>query len=167
MKSVVKKLAVLLLILAAMAQSLVSAWAESYPFEGITTAVLRMRSGASTTSGIITELPRGTYVTVTGVKNDFYIISVSGRTGYAARAYIAKAAAPAPTSPPQVASVYTQITAASDAADIRTLQLALKELGFYTSSVDGKLGSGTTKAISAFQTMNGLSATGKADAKTL
>ena len=47
------------------------------------------------------------------------------------------------------------------------LQLRLKDLGYYTSTVDGECGSGTVNAIKKFQKKVGVKQTGKADANTL
>jgi len=46
------------------------------------------------------------------------------------------------------------------------IQTALKNAGFYTGTIDGKLGPKTKKAIEAFQTANGLKADGKVGPKT-
>ena len=46
------------------------------------------------------------------------------------------------------------------------IQTALKNAGFYTGQVDGKLGPKTKKAIEAFQTANNLKADGKVGPKT-
>ena len=50
---------------------------------------------------------------------------------------------------------------------VRALQKRLKELGYYSGSVDGDFGEGTEKAVKEFQKANGLSADGKAGEKTL
>ena len=165
MKMWLKK-GIALLLLMALLLGVLPAEGENYPFTGITTAVLRLRAGASTASSVLTEMPRGAYVTVTGKKNDFYIVSYNGKSGYASAAYIAVSAVD-PVPAPVKVSAYTPITASSDEMEIRTLQMALQELGFYTITVDGKYGSGTKKAVSAFQTKNGLKATGAADVETL
>ena len=59
------------------------------------------------------------------------------------------------------------ITSSGTSADIKILQQRLKDLGYYTSSVDGIYGSGTTAAIKKFQSANGLTADGIAGPKTL
>lgn len=46
------------------------------------------------------------------------------------------------------------------------VQMALKNAGFYTGTVDGLLGPGTANAIKEFQKANGLSADGIAGDKT-
>ena len=52
-------------------------------------------------------------------------------------------------------------------AEVRALQKRLKELGYYTGTVDGDFGKGTETAVKAFQKANGLTADGKAGEKTL
>ena len=51
--------------------------------------------------------------------------------------------------------------------EVRALQKRLKELGWYTGSVDGDFGPATLEAVKAFQKANGLTADGKAGQKTL
>jgi peptidoglycan hydrolase-like protein with peptidoglycan-binding domain len=46
------------------------------------------------------------------------------------------------------------------------IQKALQQAGFYTSTIDGKMGPGTKKAIQEFQKANGLQADGKVGPKT-
>ena len=50
---------------------------------------------------------------------------------------------------------------------VRSLQQNLKTLGYYTGSVDGDYGSGTTAAVTAFQQSSGLKADGIAGKATL
>ncbi|MBN1777309.1 MAG: peptidoglycan-binding protein [Clostridiales bacterium] len=49
---------------------------------------------------------------------------------------------------------------------VKQLQQQLKDLGYYTGSVDGSYGSGTTQAVKDFQTANSLTADGIAGQKT-
>ena len=51
--------------------------------------------------------------------------------------------------------------------EVKTLQKRLKELGYYTSSIDGSYGSLTVKAVKAFQKNNGLTEDGVAGPSTL
>ena len=46
---------------------------------------------------------------------------------------------------------------------VRDMQSALRELGYYEGEADGVFGDGTRRAVMAFQTANGLAATGEAD----
>ena len=48
----------------------------------------------------------------------------------------------------------------------KDIQTALKNAGFYTGTVDGKLGPKSKKAVEAFQKANGLTADGKVGPKT-
>ena len=50
---------------------------------------------------------------------------------------------------------------------VRTVQRRLKELGYYTGSIDGDFGKETEKAVKAFQKANGLTADGKVGEQTL
>jgi uncharacterized protein YgiM (DUF1202 family) len=56
---------------------------------GYTTANLRLRSGASTTAGVLLVIPNGAAVTVTGAATSgFYPVTYSGTSGYASTSYI-------------------------------------------------------------------------------
>jgi len=50
---------------------------------------------------------------------------------------------------------------------VQEIQQMLKDLKFYSRSLDGKMGPQTRKALEAFQRKNNISVTGKADSKTL
>lgn len=50
--------------------------------------------------------------------------------------------------------------------DVANLQKRLKELGYYTSLVDGSYGNGTVAAVTAFQQQHGLAADGVAGSRT-
>ncbi len=55
----------------------------------------------------------------------------------------------------------------SSGQNVKSLQQQLKNLGYYTGSVDGVFGAGTTNAVKEFQKVNGLNADGKAGKYTL
>ncbi len=67
-----------------------------------------------------------------------------------------------------------EIRSAQGAAPIKTktalttreIQVALKTAGYYTGSVDGKMGSQTLEAVQAFQRSKGLTPDGKVGSKT-
>ena len=65
------------------------------------------------------------------------------------------------------ATVGKALESGSSGAGVKTMQQALKDLGYYTGSVDGSFGSGTQEAVKAFQQNNGLSVDGKAGTQTL
>ncbi|MBQ9252028.1 MAG: peptidoglycan-binding protein [Clostridia bacterium] len=50
---------------------------------------------------------------------------------------------------------------------VKTIQKKLKSLGYYSGSIDGDYGSGTKKAVIAFQKANGLKQTGNVNSATL
>ena len=57
--------------------------------KGVTTANLNLRAEASTTSSVITTIPKGTSVEIVDKSNnDWYKVSYNGQTGYASSKYI-------------------------------------------------------------------------------
>lgn len=70
-----------------------------------------------------------------------------------------KPATPTPTS--------NSLKNGSTGAAVRELQQRLKDLGYYTGTVDGDFGTGTENAVRAFQKANGLTQDGKAGKNTL
>lgn len=70
-----------------------------------------------------------------------------------------KPATPTPTS--------SSLKNGSSGSAVRELQQRLKDLGYYTGSVDGKFGDGTENAVRLFQQTNKLSVDGKAGQNTL
>lgn len=70
-----------------------------------------------------------------------------------------------------VVSTASQLAAAGettrdDEGDVTALQVALHRAGFSTGEIDGRAGSNTLKAVTAFQAANDLPATGVADDET-
>jgi len=59
-------------------------------FGTVTTAggVLNMRSAPSTTASIITTIPNGTRIPITGISGDFFQTNFSGRTGFVSRSFV-------------------------------------------------------------------------------
>lgn len=80
-------------------------------------------------------------------------------------AAIAASAMPTATASTSVDG-YTTLSEGDTGTAVRNLQQALKNKGFYAGSVDGKFGAGTTAAVVAFQSANGLRADGKAGPAT-
>lgn len=81
-------------------------------------------------------------------------------------------ARPDPTPSPTASPVPTyltpsaQVKSGSTGDNAKLVQQRLKELGYYTGSVDGKFGSGSVSALKAFQLKNGLEADGIAGSGT-
>ena len=55
----------------------------------------------------------------------------------------------------------------SEGADVKRMQQQLKNLGYYTGSVDGKFGQGTLQAVRDFQAAHKLTVDGKAGSRTI
>ncbi|MEA4928545.1 MAG: peptidoglycan-binding protein [Candidatus Limiplasma sp.] len=72
---------------------------------------------------------------------------------------------PSPTPTTGTSSGTTLKSGASGDA-VKKLQQRLKELGYYTGSVDGNYGAGTASAVKSFQSANNLTADGVAGTKT-
>lgn len=75
--------------------------------------------------------------------------------------------APTPTPKPTPTPTSSALRLGSSGSKVKTMQQKLKNLGYYTGSVDGQFGEGTEKALKAFQKANGLSADGVAGTATL
>jgi peptidoglycan hydrolase-like protein with peptidoglycan-binding domain len=71
-----------------------------------------------------------------------------------------------PTPTVQGSSSSDVLKSGSEGTDVKQLQQQLKSLGYYTGSVDGKYGAGTTNAVKDFQSANNLQADGVAGKAT-
>lgn len=54
----------------------------------VTGSVVNVRTGAGTSYGIITQVSRGTSLTITGQQNEWYKISINGTDGYISSYYV-------------------------------------------------------------------------------
>ena len=141
----------------------------SYPCESATNARVKLRKKPADDAEVITVVPANEGVTVYSVTDNAYAkVKYAGKTGYVKSAFIALANIPTPTPiaaatlSPQ-ASRYTMLKTSSTGSQVRALQEALTELGFYTAKVDSKFGAGTKTAVLAFEKKNGLTEDGAAD----
>ena len=146
---------------------------ETYPQTAYTTASLRLRQQPSSSATVLLTIPAGDMVIITGESGNYYIAIYEGVQGYALKQYLnlinGSVSLPAVTPAPNgqaASSAYTLLYSGSSGDAVKALQSALKELGFYTSSIDGSYGVGTRSAVTAFQKMNGLAQSGSADAAT-
>lgn len=77
----------------------------------------------------------------------------------------------APTNTPKATATPTATSSSlrngSTGVAVKTLQQRLKQLGYYSGSVDGDFGDGTEQAVIAFQKANGLDADGVAGTRTI
>ena len=146
---------------------------ETYPLTAYTASSLRLRQQPNSSATVLLTIPAGDMVIITGESGSYYIATYEGVQGYALKQYLTvisgSVSLPAVTPAPEtsaVSSAYPLLYSGSTGDAVKALQNALKELGFYTSSVDGSYGAGTRSAVVAFQKMNGLSQSGTADAAT-
>ena len=65
------------------------------------------------------------------------------------------------------AAMAATLRVGSSGEEVKTLQTKLKRWGYYTGSIDGVFGSGTKKAVIAFQKKNGLTPDGRVGPATL
>ncbi|MGI6691932.1 MAG: peptidoglycan-binding protein [Christensenellales bacterium] len=150
--------------------ALLPAGASEYPFIGYTTDDLRLRQKPSTNSDILLVMPGQEALVVTGEDGDFYIVAYEGHTGYALKAFITREAGQAAATPPpadvSTLQKYAQLSSGDTGITVKALQQALKELYYYSGSVDSKYGSGTAGAVRSFQEKNSLPINGIADPVT-
>ena len=148
----------------------VPALGETYPFTACATEALNLRQSPSSSAKVLATIPAGDMAVITGESGSYYIAVYEGVQGYALKQYLKtsggdanlSAVTPAPSAA-GASTAYKLLYSGSKGDAVKALQEALKELGFYTGSVDGSFGSGTRGAVTAFQKMNGLSQTGTAD----
>lgn len=141
---------------------------ESFPYTAYATDSVRLRGGPSSTAAILTVIKKGDAVTVTGEDGQYKIVEYENRKGYVVKTFLSTSMAeePAATVDPEIARKYPTLTKGSSGPEVKALQEALKELGFYTKAIDSKYGSGTSLAVEKFQEKNKLSKNGIADGNT-
>ncbi len=141
----------------------------SYPYDTTTVARVKLRKTDTTDSPYLLVIPEDEMVTVYDVTSSgFAKIKYNGKTGYVMTNYIVLAAIPTPTPVPTTtvspdALRYTALKAGDTGSQVRALQEALTELGYYEDKVDSKFGANTTAAVTTFQKRNGLTQNGEAD----
>lgn len=77
----------------------------------VNTDSVNMRERASTSSGIMFTLTRGTVVNISGIEGDFYKVSYNGRTGYIVKNYLTLTTQP--TSTPYVSTTAAPVASAN------------------------------------------------------
>lgn len=146
---------------------------SSYPYTTVTTDKVNLRKAKSSNSAILRKIPSGASVTVRSVSGSYAAVTYSGTEGYVKTDYIVLKKVVKPTATPTAvptltpeedASGYSILKKGSVGDDVTTLQQALSELGFLSGTADGSFGSGTEKAVIAFQNANDYPATGVVDA---
>ncbi|MBE5781694.1 MAG: hypothetical protein E7329_00095 [Clostridiales bacterium] len=155
--------------------SAIPAQAESYPFVGFAAVPLYLRDYPDEAGRVIATIPAGDALIVTGEYASYYVAIYDGEQGYALKTYVSatqgnqnSTTAETPILSVQATqapgtSQYAALSSGSQGAAVKAMQEALKELGFYSGSADGKFGTGTRNAVISFQKKNGLTQDGVAD----
>ncbi len=139
---------------------------------------LNIRESASSKSDVIKVLKEGTRVEIKGTSGSWYKVSVDGKTGYAAKKYLTVSAEKKTDAKKTSSSSSNDSGKKQSSSDgtckkgdkgdaVKKVQKRLKELGYYSSSVDGDFGDATRKAVRSFQENNGLKNDGVVGKKTL
>ncbi len=138
----------------------------TYPYSTTAAASVNMRKRASTSSMRILTVPQGATIEVLEDAGNFLRASYRKYTGYVAKDFIN---IPEQYLDGKVLAVdqsarvsYATLAPGAEGRAVRALQHALTELGYYSASVDGKYGAGTTAGVKALQKKNGLRETGVA-----
>lgn len=92
--------------------------------------------------------------------------SAAGASATATAASATSATSATPTPTVQKTTDNSVLKSGSTGPAVKQLQQYLKDLGYYTGSVDGSYGAGTVQAVKDFQTVNSLTADGIAGTKT-
>ena len=145
---------------------------SSYPYSTTTKEKVNLRSGRSTRSTLLKKIPKGATIIVKAVKGSWAEVEYNSKySGYVKTDYIVlkevkkvkvtPTPTPAPTlSPEEDAGGYQVLQKGDKGAKVTALQEALIELGYLKGTADGNFGSGTEKAVIAFQEKNEYPATG-------
>lgn len=165
-KSMLKKLTALGLAVVLVLSGAVFALAESFPLVKITSSEITLCSLPGETAGEVGRIAANRAVLVTGEVGNYYTVSYDNQTGYVLKTQLGGMMEETPAQTAASYQAYASLSNGSKGDAVKDLQRALKELGYYKSSIDGKYGNGTKNAVKAFQKMNGLSQTGTADLAT-
>lgn len=173
-----KRLLALLSVFVLCLGLLVSADAEEYTGI-INTEDVFFRAAPSTDAMFHERLSLGTLVTVTGMKNDFYAVTIGRTKGYVMKKYVTITTQDG-TAVSDTGTPYEYVTAIAELGempdsstkgdigeDVGKLQKALQIRGFYEGNIDSIYGENTWNAVKKFQRAVGLTATGKASKSTL
>ncbi len=165
MRSKLTRVMACLLFLAVIFNLPLPARAEEYPYIAHATDSVRLRSGPSSSSVVLAIITQGDAVLVTGAADSYKLVEYEGNKGYVMASFLdggSLAAENAIISD----SKYRLLAIGSSGAEVKALQEALSELGYYSITVDSKYGSKTEQAVRSFQEKNELGVSGTADQTT-
>ena len=145
---------------------------------GHTSAKVVLRKQADKESKALQTIPQGEEVSILSKSGDWYKVRYGNYTGYLMKKYVKSSGSVSEsTSSKTTDSSSSKIKALGSApgimrvgdenSDVKKLQQALQILGYYKGKIDGKYGSGTTKAVTAYQKAHKLTADGSAGELTI
>ncbi|MDD6872416.1 MAG: peptidoglycan-binding protein [Clostridiales bacterium] len=140
----------------------------------VDTKKLYLRATPSSSGDSLALLERGSALTVTSRSGDWLAVTYNGQSGYISAQYVrlnsdgsSQPTAPAATSAPAANPANGALSVGSRGDAVKSLQQKLIDLGYLSGSADGVFGEGTKRALMAFQSAKGLTASGVADSATL
>ncbi len=129
----------------------------------VTASSLNVRKSNSSKAKVVTVLKEGASVEVLSTSGEWYKIRAGKTTGYVVKKYISKGSSSKSSSSSSLGTC-----SVGDKGDrVEAVQQRLKDLGYYSGSVDGDYGNGTKKAVKAFQKAKGLKQTGNVNSATV
>ena len=153
-----------------LAGAALSALADEAPvlYEATATAAAKVYANADGNGRVLTTIPKSAalYVTSRSVVNGsvgYYAVLYKNTRGFAA---VSEIALNLESVKENDESIYVPVAYGDERTEVAAVQEALKQLGFYSGKADGKFGSVTRQAVTAYQKANGLKQTGAADATT-
>lgn len=142
--------------------------ADPVLYTATATAAAKIYQNADAGAKVLSTIPKGAqlYVTAPGIiqgADNYYLVLYQTTRGFAPTSSIQIDAASVQENED---SIYIPVAYGDERNEVISLQEALTELGFYTGKADGVFGSGTRKAVLAYQKANSLKETGAGDAAT-
>ena len=134
------------------------------------TAKVILRKSADKDSKALQTLPEGEEVTLLGVSGSWYKVNYGKYTGYVMKKYVKTGGGSAVANADKIAALGDAPGAlhiGDQGNDVKKLQQALKILGYYSGKIDGDYGTGTTDAVTLYQTAHKLEADGIAGKGTI
>ncbi|MDI9521115.1 MAG: peptidoglycan-binding protein [Bacillota bacterium] len=136
----------------------------TYPYQTTAASAVNLRKRASSSAMRILTIPQGETIEVLEEQGSYLKVIYRKYTGYVQKDFInipEQYLEGKSLKSDQAARVsYETLVSGAEGKKVRALQQALTELGFYSGKIDGKFGAGTSTALKAMQTKNGLRATG-------
>lgn len=136
---------------------------------------LILRKSASSESAALQTLDRGDQLEILATSGSWYKVKYGKYTGYVAAKYVKTSGKlPSSSSSSDKSEVKAEtintsgtLRPGTTSGQVLTLQKKLKELGYYSGSLNGTYNSATKSAVKAFQKKQGLDQDGIAGPKTL